>query len=74
MVGKTHRVGKSVIEISQAFATEEACLMYLEAARWPDGVRCVTCGDKNISRFVAKGKSRFDKDGKLVTGPDRQLF
>ena len=74
MVGKTHRVGKSIIEVSQAFATEEACLMYLEAARWPEGVRCVTCGDKNISKFVAKGKTRIDKSGKEHVSPDRHLY
>jgi transposase-like protein len=74
MAGKTHRIGKSIIEVSQAFATEEACLMYLEAARWPEGVRCPTCGDKNLSKFVAKGKTRVNKHGIEQTGPDRHLY
>jgi hypothetical protein len=41
-----------LIEVTKAFATEEPCLAYLEASRWPDGVRWLTCGSKEISRKV----------------------
>ena len=72
MAGKPHRVGKSIIDVAKEFAAEEVCLAYLEAARWPEGVRCITCGDKNISKFVAKGKTRIIK-GVAKTSPDRHL-
>src|SRR6266404_4629811 len=79
MQGKTHRVGKSVIEVAQVFASEQTCHDYLEAARWPKGVRCLQCGSDKISKYTAKGKTRIVKDketGKQLTkiGPDRYLY
>jgi hypothetical protein len=79
MAGKTHRIGKSLIEVSKDFATEEACHLYLEAARWPEGVRCLQCGSAKISKYTAKGKVRIVKDettGEKTTktGPDRYLY
>ena len=74
MAGKTHRIGKSIIEVATAFATEEACHAYLEAARWPNGVRCLTCGSDKISKFTAKGRVRIDKQGKEKQSPDRYLY
>ena len=38
-------------------STEEKCIAYLEKMRWPQEVRCPTCGNDSISRFQAKGKS-----------------
>jgi transposase-like protein len=43
-----------LIEVTKAFAIEDQCLAYLEAKRWPDGVRCLTCGSKEISRITRK--------------------
>jgi transposase-like protein len=43
-----------LIEVSQAFATDEQCLAYLEASRWPDGVRCTVCGAKEVSKITRK--------------------
>src|ERR1035437_5733473 len=43
-----------LIEVTKAFAIEEQCLAYLEAKRWPNGVRCLTCGSKEISRITRK--------------------
>ena len=43
-----------LIEVSKTFATEDKCLEYLEASRWPDGVRCPTCGAKEVSRITRK--------------------
>jgi hypothetical protein len=48
------------IEVTKAFATNDQCLAYLEAKRWPDGVRCVTCGSKNISRITRKVTKKTD--------------
>jgi hypothetical protein len=49
-----------LIEVTKAFATEEQCLAYLEAARWPNGVRCLTCGGKEISRISRKVTAKTD--------------
>lgn len=41
-----------LIDVPKAFATDDQCLIYLEAMRWPDGVvRCTTCGDTNVKRY-----------------------
>lgn len=49
-----------LIEVTKAFATEEQCLTYLEASRWPNGVRCLTCGSKEISRITRKVSKKTD--------------
>jgi transposase-like protein len=49
-----------LIEVTKAFATEEQCLAYLEAKRWPTGVRCTTCGSKEISRITRKVTRKTD--------------
>src|ERR1700693_756452 len=49
-----------LIEVTKAFATEEQCLAYLEASRWPTGVRCLTCGGKDISRITRKVTAKTD--------------
>ncbi len=49
-----------LIEVTKAFATEEQCLAYLEAKRWPKGVRCLTCGSKEISRITRKVTRKTD--------------
>lgn len=41
----------------EKFGTEEKCVAFLEAARWPEGVRCPACGHARISRIRAKGKA-----------------
>jgi hypothetical protein len=43
-----------LIDVSKAFASDEQCLAYLEASRWPDGVRCPTCGCKEVSKITRK--------------------
>jgi transposase-like protein len=47
-----------LIEVSRAFAEEDACLDFLEALRWPEGVRCLRCGGENISKITRKTKSK----------------
>jgi transposase-like protein len=34
------------MEFQERFATDEACLEYLAASRWPDGFRCPGCGSR----------------------------
>jgi transposase-like protein len=47
-----------LIEVGKAFATDEQCLAYLEASRWPKGVRCPICGAKEVSTINRKSKSK----------------
>jgi transposase-like protein len=44
----------NLIDVNEQFSTDEQCLAYLEAARWPDGVRCPVCGCERISRIQRK--------------------
>src|SRR5947209_7182525 len=74
MPGKTHRIGTSLIDTAKAFASEESCHAYLEAARWPEGVRCVQCGGARISKFTVKGKTRVRVDGTTAQSPDRFMY
>jgi transposase-like protein len=66
--------------IAIEFSTEEACLVYLEKIRWPQGVRCLKCGSKEISRIAARAgvrsKKRVNRNGEAVEQivPARQLY
>src|SRR6266550_8187780 len=48
----------NLITVTQQFATEEACLDFLEKLRWPKGVECVKCSGKKISKFSTKPSER----------------
>jgi transposase-like protein len=69
----------NLIAIYKTFGTTEACLNYLEVARWPEGVRCLVCGDKNVSKFVTNETIREDCDDegnvtKTSRVPARHLY
>lgn len=71
--------GISLIAVHKAFGTEEQCLAYLEAARWPDGVRCLVCGTDKISKFKTNETERetTDDQGNVVKTarvPARNLY
>ena len=51
----------NLVELIDQFGSEDKCRVYLEALRWPDGVRCIRCGSKKISRI--KTRDQFDCDG-----------
>ncbi len=74
MVGKTHRVGPSIIDTARVFASEENCHTYLEAARWPNGVTCLQCGHSKISKFTVKGQIRKYANGEVKPTPDRFMY
>jgi transposase-like protein len=40
----------NLVELIDRFHDEDRCRAYLEKMRWPDGVRCLRCGEKSISR------------------------
>jgi hypothetical protein len=63
-----------LIDVAKDFASEEACLAYIETMRWPDGVACLACGCKRISQFVAVGRERTNSKGDVVRSPDRHLY
>ena len=60
----------NLIKLQSAFGTEEQCLEFLERMRWPNGVRCVTCGGDKISKITTKEGVR--KNGKPI--PARHLY
>jgi transposase-like protein len=75
----TNTDGISLIEVFKAFGTAEACLAYLEAARWPEGVRCLTCGSAKVSKFVTNETVRetTDEHGNVINTarvPARHLY
>jgi transposase-like protein len=49
-----------LIDVTRQFATEDKCLDYLEAMRWPHGLACVHCGEmgrvSKITRTAGKNK------------------
>ncbi len=58
----------NLIDVNEKFKTEEACWDYLEQMRWPNGIRCVTCGNDKVSVITRKvTKATENKRGKLYT-------
>lgn len=46
--GKNHRVGLSVMQVAEMFATEEKAIACFESWYWPDGeIACLRCGSAN---------------------------
>lgn len=41
----------NLIEVTKRFKSEDDCLDYLEAARWPGGVCCIKCGSLKVSKI-----------------------
>jgi transposase-like protein len=50
----------NLVELIEQFGSEDRCRAYLEALRWPSGVRCIRCGSSKISRI--KARDQFDCD------------
>lgn len=48
----------NLIDVHKELATDEQCLDYLEAYRWPKGVRCPVCGNDKISKVVRHTESK----------------
>lgn len=69
----------NLIDIARQFATPEACNDFLENMRWPDGVECVHCGKKRVSKYTKQASTRQrlnKKTGELETKavPARILY
>jgi hypothetical protein len=52
----------SLVAVSQFFATEDECLDYLQAMRWPEGVECVRCDSKRVSTYQTNETTRTKKN------------
>lgn len=75
-MGKTTRVRTSLIKLEKELGAEEQCLSFLEALRWPEGVECLKCQGKRISKYVVVGREKRNAAGELTgeRGPDRHVY
>src|SRR5580704_19001447 len=68
----------SLIEVEKTFGTDEQCLAYVAAARWPEGVRCLKCGSDKVASFKTNETTRKRKNRKgeikEVRVPARHLY
>ena len=54
----------NLIDVTKEFGTPEACVNYLEAMRWPDGVTCLQCDGSKVSRIQTRDTERTRKNAK----------
>jgi hypothetical protein len=47
-----------LIDVTRQFNTQDKCLDYLEAMRWPSGIACIECGSLKVSKIVREAKGR----------------
>ncbi|MGO9097739.1 MAG: IS1595 family transposase [Bryobacteraceae bacterium] len=62
----------NLIDVAKQFGSPEACNDFLESLRWPEGVVCVKCGGKRVSKYVkaAGVRTRMNaKTGKAEEKP-----
>jgi len=48
----------NLIDLHKTFKTDDDCLEYLAKLRWPEGVRCATCGSENIRQYISPTKKQ----------------
>ncbi len=53
-MAKTKRM--NVMKLMEHFHSDERCRAYLEALRWPDGVKCLRCESEKISRSYKRNQ------------------
>lgn len=58
----------SLAAVSRDFANEAECYGYLEAMRWPDGVRCLKCDSDQITTIITNETTRTRQKKNRVTG------
>lgn len=54
----------NLIDVAKQFATPEACNDFLQDMRWPDGVECVHCNGKRVTKYTKKESTRLRKNAK----------
>jgi hypothetical protein len=55
---KRWRLAMNLIDVTAQFNTDDKCLDYLEAMRWPNGVCCIACGSTKVSRITRESKTK----------------
>ena len=48
----------NLIDIHKTFATDDQCTEHLARLRWPDGVRCLTCGCDKVNQYTSPTKKQ----------------
>lgn len=48
----------NLIDITAEFNTDDKCLDYLEAMRWPNVVACIKCGSVKVSKITRETKTK----------------
>ena len=48
----------NLIDVTKTFKTEDDALEFLEGMRWPDGIRCPTCGNDRISKITRRNPGK----------------
>lgn len=51
----------NLINLIERYSDEEKCRKYLEALKWPQGVKCPRCGSEKVSRINKRGQFDCDK-------------
>jgi transposase-like protein len=69
----------NLIDVPKQFGSPEACNDFLEKMRWPEGVECIHCDSKEVSRYVKQATTcrRFSaKTGRMEAKslPARVLY
>ena len=54
----------NLIDVTKKFATPEACNDFLESMRWPEGVTCLACEGKRVSKYTKLEGTRQRKNPK----------
>jgi hypothetical protein len=60
----------SLRQIHEQYNTQDACMELLVRMRWPDGVRCVRCGNAKVFRIAKKNWTWVCKSGKETVNED----
>lgn len=58
----TNNESLDLVELLAQFGDEQKCRNYLEAIRWPDGIRCPKCGGSKISSILKRDQYNCDND------------
>jgi hypothetical protein len=48
----------NLIDVTKKFATPEACNDFIESMRWPDGVACLACDSKKVTKYQKQKGTR----------------
>jgi DNA-directed RNA polymerase subunit RPC12/RpoP len=48
----------NLIDVAKKFGTVEACNDFIESMRWPDGVVCLECEGKRVTKYQKQAGSR----------------